>query len=233
MFVLGIEAATPVASVAVATEDKILAERMVNNRRTHSVNLMPMIKETILDAGICKEQLTGIAVAKGPGSFTGLRIGMSTARTLAQVLELPLIGVSTLEALAYSVGVQGLICPILNARKNELYAALYKNTGQEQICLVPVQAINVQDLLQILANYEELIIFAGDALPVYANSLKEVMGKYFHLAPHCTSFPRGAAIAELGLERLQQGTMDNPFTLLPNYARESEAEIKWRAKMKE
>jgi len=229
MLVLGIEAATPVAAVAVVTEEKILAERMVNNRRTHSVNLLPMIKDTLADAGINKDQLTGIAVSSGPGSFTGLRIGMSTARTLAQVLQLPLVGVPTLDALAYPLsGHIGLVCPILNARKNEVYAALYHSASGRQECLVPAMAANIQDLVKLLGSYREQVTFIGDALAEYADILKEQMGDLACLAPTCVSYPRGAAVAELGLRLLQKGTASDFMTLLPYYARESEAELKWR-----
>jgi len=229
MLVLGIEAATPVAAVAVVTEEKILAERMVNNRRTHSVNLLPMIKDTLADAGTNKDQLTGIAVSSGPGSFTGLRIGMSTARTLAQVLCLPLVGVPTLDALAYPLsGHAGLVCPILNARKNEVYTALYRSTSAGQECLVPARAAAIQELLELLGSYKEQVTFIGDGLAEYAVTLKEQMGELACLAPTCASYPRGAAVAELGLQLLQKGTASDPMTLLPYYVRESEAELKWR-----
>ncbi len=229
MFVLGIEAATPVAAVAVATEEKILAERMVNNRRTHSVNLLPMVKDTLADAGINKEHLTGIAVSSGPGSFTGLRIGISTARTLAQVLHLPLAGVPTLDALAYPLsGHAGLVCPILNARKNEVYTALYQNTVSEQICLMPARTARIHDLLELLERYEERVTFIGDGLSEYAGIIKSQIGDHTFPAPQCASFPRGAAVAELGMRLLQTGAVFDPLTLLPHYARESEAELKWR-----
>ncbi len=234
MYVLGIEAATPVAAVAVATKEKILAERMVNNRRTHSVNLLPMVKDTLADAGINKEHLTGIAVSSGPGSFTGLRIGMSTARTLAQVLRLPLVGVPTLDALAYPLsGHAKLVCPILNARKNEVYAALYHNTGTGQDCLVPARATGIHDLLELLEGYGERVTFIGDGLAEYAVIIKAQMGERACLAPECASFPRGAAVAELGLRLLQTGAVFDPLTLLPYYVRESEAELKWRERYRD
>jgi len=230
VLILGIESATAIASVAVATEYKILAEHMVNNLRTHSVNLMPMIKDTLADAGVSKEQLTGIAVASGPGSFTGLRIGISTARALAQVLKLPLIGVSTLEALAYALSSQqdALVCPLLNARKNEIYTALYRTDRNAYQCLIPAQAINIEGLLALLAEYREQITFLGDGLPEYGEHIKSVLGFYFRLAPLCASFPRGAAIAEIGIKMLYSGAVFDPLALLPNYARESEAELKWQ-----
>ncbi|MFA7467395.1 MAG: tRNA (adenosine(37)-N6)-threonylcarbamoyltransferase complex dimerization subunit type 1 TsaB [Desulfotomaculaceae bacterium] len=229
MYVLGIEASTPVAAAAVATEGKILAERMINNKRTHSVNLLPMVRDVLADAGIDKNQLDGIAVCTGPGSFTGLRIGMSTAKSLAQVLNLPIAGIPTLESLAYPLsGQAGLICPVLNARKNELYSALYRSSGIKLVPLLPAFAAGVKELASILENYDEHIIFLGDGLGEYRTELAELLGDQARFAPDCAVFPRGAAVAELGLRLIKSGAGSDPLALLPHYIRESEAEIKWR-----
>ncbi|HBX22598.1 MAG TPA: tRNA (adenosine(37)-N6)-threonylcarbamoyltransferase complex dimerization subunit type 1 TsaB [Desulfotomaculum sp.] len=229
MYVLGIEASTPVAATAVATEGKILAERMVNNKRTHSVNLLPMVRDVLADAGIDKNKLDGIAVTTGPGSFTGLRIGMSTAKTLAMVLNLPVAGVPTLESLAYPLsGQAGLICPVLNARKNELYVALYRSNGKKLVTLLPAFAAGVKALASILETYDEHITFLGDGLEAYQSELTELLKDQARFAPECAVFPRGAAVAELGLQLIKSGAGTDPMTLLPHYIRESEAEIKWR-----
>ena len=229
MYVLGIESATPVAATAVVTEDKIMAERMVNNRRTHSVNLLPMIRDVLNDAGIDKSQLDGIAVTTGPGSFTGLRIGMSTAKSLAQVLRLPVAGISTMESLVHPLtGLPGLACPILNARKNELYAALYRSNGRQLSCLLPAFAVGVEKLASLLDVYDEPITFLGDGTEEYRNTLMELLGVQARFAPGSAAFPRGAAVAELGLRTLKSGAGADPLDLLPYYTRESEAEIKWR-----
>jgi len=206
LYVLGIETATPVASTAIATEGKIMAERMVNNKRTHSVNLLPMVRDVLSDAGIDKRQLSGIAVTIGPGSFTGLRIGMSTAKSLAQVLGLPVAGIPTLESLAYPLsGRPGLICPILNARKNELYAALYRSNGRKLLCLLPAFAAGVSKLASIIRNYDEPVTFLGDGVEIYRNELANLLGNQALFAPECSSFPRGAAVAELGLSIITAG----------------------------
>lgn len=229
MYVLGIEASTLVAAAAVATEGKIFAERMVNNKRTHSVNLLPMVRDVLADAGIDKNMLDGIAVTTGPGSFTGLRIGMSTAKSLAQVLNLPVAGVPTLESLAYPLsGQAGLICPVLNARKNELYAALYRSNGKELNTLHEAFAAGVRQLVSILENYDEHITFLGDGLGEYRLEIAELLGEQARFTPDCAVYPRGAAVAELGLKIIKSGSGSNPLKLLPHYVRESEAEIKWR-----
>ncbi len=229
MYVLGIESATPVAAVAVVTEEKILAERMVNNRRTHSVNLLPMMRDVLKDAGISKQELSGIAVSAGPGSFTGLRIGVSTARALAQVLELPVAGVPTLEVLAHQLqGISGIICPILNARKAEVYAALYQSNENQLRCIKPAFAASVEKLVEILGAFDAHVTFQGDGVTEYGSALRELLGERARFVPLSTSYPRAAVVAELGLRQLKSGAVGSYTTLLPQYVRLSEAEIKWR-----
>lgn len=227
MYVLGIEAATPVAAAAVVAEDRVLAERMINNRKTHSVNLLPMIKAVLEDARVKLSELGGIAVSSGPGSFTGLRIGMSTAKTLAQVLDIPIAGVSTLDALAFRFSAANvLVCPILNARKNEVYAGIYRGGN----CLQGPAALDIKKLSQMLNDYGEDIIMLGDGVPVYREQLLESLGAGVRFAPLSSLLPGGSEIACLGLMRIKAGEYSTPFELLPRYVRLSEAEINWMKK---
>jgi len=231
LFVLGIEAATPVASAAVLDDDRVLAERLVNNQRTHSVNLLPMIKAVLADAGVAPEQLGGIAVSAGPGSFTGLRIGMSTAKTLAQVWGLPVVGVGTLEALAHPLtGLAGLVCPLLNARKNEVYAAIYESRAGRLHCLAGPMAAAPEKLAAQLLALDRPVTLLGDGVPVCGALLRRHLGELVSLAPAAAALPRGAAVAELGRRLLAAGEGMDPLRLLPRYIRLSEAEIKWREK---
>lgn len=233
MFVLGIEAATPVAAVAVVRGEKVLAERMVNNQRTHSVNLLPMIKAVMEDAGVSRQDLGGIAVSSGPGSFTGLRIGMATAKTLAQVWGLPIVGISTLEALAYPLtGQEGLICPILNARRDEVYAAVYRTVAGKLERLEGPMAIRPEELARRLESRDLPVTLLGDGVPVYGEFFLKQLGGRVLLAPGSASWPRGAPVAELGYRRLVAGEGMDPLKLLPDYIRLSEAEVKWLQKQK-
>lgn len=229
MYVLGIESATPVAAVAVADDGGILAERMVFNNRTHSVNLLPMIKAVLEESEVGRHNLAGIAVSGGPGSFTGLRIGMSTAKALAQVLGLPVAGISTLETLAYPLaGSHELICPILNARKNEVYAAVYEHTNKP--ALAGPMAVQPETLAELLLELGRPVVFAGDGVAAYAALLKERLGELATFAPLSANFPRGAAVAELGLVAFQKGIGIDPLDLRPQYIRPSEAEAVWLKK---
>lgn len=232
MYVLGIETATAVAAVAVAGTNGILAERMVHNRRTHSVKLLPMIKAALADVGLTPASLDGIAVSSGPGSFTGLRIGMSTAKTLAQVWNLKIVGVPTLEVLAFPLaGHSNLVCPILNARKNELYVAVYDCSGQLPSCFVGPAAVRAEKLLSFLSSFQPPFTFLGDGVPVYKQLLMDGFGSRAFFAHQAVAFPRGAAVAELGMRRLEEGCGTDPLLLLPEYVRLSEAELVWLQKV--
>ncbi|AEG59024.1 tRNA (adenosine(37)-N6)-threonylcarbamoyltransferase complex dimerization subunit type 1 TsaB [Desulforamulus ruminis] len=230
MFVLGIEAATPVAGVAVVEKGRIMAERLVNNRRTHSVNLLPMIKAVIEESGITPAQINGIAVSSGPGSFTGLRIGMTTAKTLALVWQVPIIGVSTLEALALPLAARGqVVCPILNARKNEVYAAIYKGTADRPQLLLGPLAVSIKELAHGLEAWAGAVTFLGDGVPEFKEQLLQLLGERALFAPQSALLPRGGAVAELGyLELARHGGM-TPLALTPEYIRPSEAEVKLSA----
>jgi len=237
--VLGIEAATPVASVGVVGKGGILAERLVNNKRHHSVNLLPMVRDVLSDAEVEPERLRGIAVSSGPGSFTGLRIGMAVAKTLAQVWNLPVVGISTLETLAQPLaGHRNLLCPILNARRNEVYAAVYLTVDNKLKLLSGPEALDIEKLVLLLEcllkrhakNGEGAVTFLGDGVPVYKEELGSSLGAKADFASSAMWFPRGAVTAHLGRERIMAGEGVDPLSLQPEYIRLSEAEVKWLKK---
>ncbi|MDR9787722.1 MAG: tRNA (adenosine(37)-N6)-threonylcarbamoyltransferase complex dimerization subunit type 1 TsaB [Peptococcaceae bacterium MAG4] len=229
---LGIETATQVASVAVASDGGILAERMVHNQRTHSVNLLPMIKAVLEESVEERRCLDGIAVSSGPGSFTGLRIGMSTAKALAAVWNIPVVAVPTLEALAFVLKGHGrLVCPILNARKNEIYAAIYDYPDSDSMfCLHGPVAVKPGELADLLFELARPVTFTGDATGEFGQLFQERLGEKARFAPLSMVFPRGAAVAELGLLALREGRGSDPMDVKPEYVRVSEAEAAWLRK---
>lgn len=230
MYVLGIESATPVAGAAVVQRDRVLAERLINNRKTHSGHLLPMIRAVIEEAGIGAREIGGIAVSSGPGSFTGLRIGMSTAKTLAQVWRVPVVGVSTLDVLAHPLaGLGNLVCPVLNARKNEVYTAVYDCAGGTVNNLTGFKALRPVDLAALLDRWPDRgVTFLGDGVWKYRENLVELLGGRAFFAPGAARLPRGASVAEIGRIRLEKGGGVDPLALLPDYVRLSEAETKWQ-----
>ncbi|KJR97086.1 MAG: peptidase M22 [Peptococcaceae bacterium BRH_c4a] len=230
MYVLGVESATPVAGVAVVNKDRVLAERMINNRKTHSGHLLPMIKAVIEEAGIGPADVEGIAVSSGPGSFTGLRIGMSTAKTLAQIWGVPVVGVSTLDALAYPLtGLVNLVCPVLNARKNEVYTSVYDGSGTKMNNLTGPVALKPEDLASLLSQWgDRSVTFLGDGVTEYRDRLSDLLGERASFAPGMMFLPRGASVAGIGWIKLDRGEGVDPLSLLPDYVRLSEAEVKWQ-----
>ena len=233
MKVLGIESSSPVASVALVSEEKLWGEMTLNIGLTHSEQLLPLIDELLHQAKVDISEIEGIAISGGPGSFTGLRIGMATAKGLAQGLNKPLVSIPTLLALAYQqVGCSGLVAPVLNARRNEVYTALFRFSGVEYQQVEDDQAINPQLWAEKLADYGEPILFTGDGATIYADVWQESLGEKAVIIPGIFQLARGASVAELGLRKLLKGEEDEVFTLKPLYIRSSEAERKLKTSVK-
>jgi len=231
MFVLGIETATRAAGAAVVNEDRLVAERFVNNRKTHSQNLLPMIQQVLEDTGISPRELGGIAVSGGPGSFTGLRIGMAAAKSMAQVLQIPVVGVSTLEALAWNInGAEGLICPVLDARKQEVYTCLYASREGRPVPVTEPQALSLPELISLLESVDEAITLLGDGVPVYGAELCRALAGKVRCAGRINLFSRAAGVAELGRHMIAEGLAGDLFNLQPVYIRRPEAEVAWERK---
>lgn len=233
MRILGIDTATQVAGTAVIGEDRLISERFIHNLKTHSQNIIPMIQQVMDDADLKPEQLHGIAVTGGPGSFTGLRIGMSVAKTMGMALNIPVIAVSTLKVLAWNVyGIDGLICPVLDARKHQVYTCIYESTSDGLIKLINPAALSIGQLITEIFALAGKITFLGDAVPVFGDILREELGDRAVFGTKINSFPRAAAVAELGLLRLKEGRLSDSTFLQPEYLRKSEAEVAWEEKQR-
>lgn len=231
MYVLGIDTATKVAGAAVINQERLISERFIHNLKTHSQNIIPMIQQVMEDAGIVPGGLNGIVVTGGPGSFTGLRIGMSVAKTMGMALNIPVIGVSTLETLAWNVfRSEGIICPILDARKSEVYTCIYRSAASGLEEMIRPAALSVECLIQEVLKFEEKVTFLGDAVPVYGEVIKEKVGERARFGSMINSFPRAAAAAELGLRKLAENKEVDSTFLQPVYLRKSEAEVTWEQK---
>ncbi len=235
MIILSIDSSTPVAGVAVLTEEQILGESMLNTKNTHSEKLLVLVDTLLQELHLTMAEIDAVAVAQGPGSFTGLRIGMATAKGLAQGGGKKLIAVPTLDALAHRMsGVSGLICPILHAKRNEVYTAAYQcsATGQMER-LSSYQAVDPELLLNELAQQPEKVCFLGDGVAVYQKLLQERLGDKMWLAPMDQRLPSAAAIGVLALKRALQDDYDDLYGCELIYIRRSEAEIQWEIKHKQ
>lgn len=227
MYVLGIDTATLVCSVAVVSKEQTLSEYNLQVKKTHSERLLPLIDTMLRHAGLTLSELSGIAIAAGPGSFTGLRIGMVTAKALGQALDLPLVGIATLEALAAQhPHFQGVISPILDARRQQVYQALFA-PGQRPTYLIKERVLSVATLLDELATRQEQVLFVGDGVPVHRQVIEEKLGSRACFMPPEGGICRAATVARLGLQELAAGRGQTWRHLEPCYVRRSEADVKY------
>ncbi|HHY06282.1 MAG TPA: tRNA (adenosine(37)-N6)-threonylcarbamoyltransferase complex dimerization subunit type 1 TsaB [Clostridia bacterium] len=227
MLVLGIESSSPIASVALVSAQKLWGEMTLNIGLTHSEQLLPLIDDLLQQTKVNLVDLEGIAVSGGPGSFTGLRIGMATAKGLAQGLKLPLVSIPTLLALAFpQTGYFGLVSAVMNARRNEVYTALFRFSGNDYEQLEPYQAIHPQLWAEKLVAYQETVLLTGDGVSGYKDIWRAALGDKVVSPPPFLQIARGASVAWLGQQRLCKGDADDLFTLKPMYIRSSEAERK-------
>jgi tRNA threonylcarbamoyladenosine biosynthesis protein TsaB len=213
--------------VAVASKERLSAELTMQAKLTHSETLMPHIEQVLKMASVAKDKLEGIAVSIGPGSFTGLRIGLAAAKAMAYALDLPLVGVSTLKAFAYHYPVQGvrLVC-LLDAQKGNAYVETYRWEHGKLNVIDEVQVAKIADVVAWCARMEEPVVLLGDAVQ------KKIAGKVdlpagVTVAPAHLLMPRAACVAMLGLDELAAGHTDNVMNLEPVYIRRSEAEVLW------
>lgn len=225
MIVLGMETATESGGVALVSENEVLAEYLLNNIRGHAEHVLRGIDQILTDTGRSLEECGAIAVSIGPGSFTGLRIGVSTAKALAWAIQKPIMGISTLQALTCNLPfTSDFICPMLDARRKEVYTALYQRVEGKLILLIQEKAISPLAMIGQLDRSKKTI-FVGNGARVYEKMIREEFGKRAEFAPSYHNYPRASTIASLGLERLALQQFDRAETLVPTYLRLSDAEV--------
>ena len=227
MSILAIDTATQVSSVAVLKEGRLLAELTMQGKLTHSETLLPHIEQVLKMAAVAKEELTGIAVSNGPGSFTGLRIGLAAAKAMSYVLGIPLVGVSTLQALAYQLPAPGVrVMCLLDAQKGNAYVESYRWENNSLQVVDSVQVAKITDIVAACANMNEQVILLGDAVQKKVAGKLELPANVSVAPPHIV-MPRAACVAMLGQAKLLAGEKDNVMDLEPVYIRRSEAEVLW------
>lgn len=184
MKILALDSSGIVASVAVVEDDTLLAEYTVNYKKTHSQTLLPMLDEIVKMTELELESVDAIAVAAGPGSFTGLRIGSATAKGLGLALKKPLVAVPTVDALAYNLyDAQGLICPIMDARRKQVYTGIYRFEEHQLMTLKEQWAAPIEELLEELNQRGEMVTFLGDGVPVFRELIAEKLQVPYSFAP--------------------------------------------------
>ncbi|QZY54267.1 tRNA (adenosine(37)-N6)-threonylcarbamoyltransferase complex dimerization subunit type 1 TsaB [Crassaminicella profunda] len=233
MKILALDTSSIVATVAVMDEGQLIGEYIINHKRTHSQKLMPMIEALLKSCELTMEDIDLVAVAKGPGSFTGLRIGVATAKGLAHAVDIPVVGISTLDALAFNMPFsEGIICPILDARRSQVYTAVYKWDDECLNSIEEPMAVSVEELVEKLLERPEKVIFLGDGIGANQEYLIEKLGDRAIFPPNSVKMQRASSVAELAMERAQNGEIENYYELVPTYLRKSEAERQYEEKMR-
>ena len=218
------ETSTKSISLALADDTGLGGEMLLNVDAHHSITLLHLMDILLKQAGYSIGQVDAIAVGVGPGAFTSLRVGISTAKGLGLALDKPLAGISTLETLAWGLCYsQHYICPILDARKKQVYTALYHWQDDKLVQIMPEQLLEPAELAKQVSTP---VIFTGDAVTVYEDLLAQQLGHKAYFAPVPLRYPRAAWTAQLGLEKFKSGQQTDAQGLLPVYIRRPEAEEK-------
>ncbi|MEG0919218.1 MAG: tRNA (adenosine(37)-N6)-threonylcarbamoyltransferase complex dimerization subunit type 1 TsaB [Anaerovoracaceae bacterium] len=236
MYILGIETTGPFCSVALINEKEVLNTKKSEDRMNHLSSLTPMINQVLKEEALSLNEIDAIAVSKGPGSFTGIRIGVSTARALGQIVGVKLIGVPTLQAFGYSLDeYEGIVCPILDARRNQVYGAAYKEY-EKIVKDGPYMLDEFLGLLEetmILMPRDTEVTFIGDGVAAYRDELtrwSKAAGKKVRVMEN--TYQDAKAVALLGRDLLDRGIYTDYNNLKPEYMRKAEAERRLEERLK-
>ena len=222
MKILSLDSSARVATVALCEDGRLLAEYTVNNGNTHSETLLPMIETMLRHFGISTDEIDLFACTSGPGSFTGVRIGAATLKGLAFATNKPCVGVSTPEALAENlVGLPGLICPVMNARRAQVYTALFRSDGETLTRLLPDAALSIAELDELLSAYGEPVAFCGDGYDVTLPALKQTV---YRPTPERLRHQSAFSVALCALREYEAGRATDDAGLKVNYLRPCQAE---------
>jgi tRNA threonylcarbamoyladenosine biosynthesis protein TsaB len=233
MAILAIDTSNFSLGVAISTEEKVLGECTTNLKKNHSVRLMPMISQLLDEVEIDPADLTAIAVARGPGSYTGVRIGVATAKSMAWSLGIPLLGISSLEVLAWNGAYfPGRVVPFFDARRGQVYTGVYGTAPDGNMRLVEEERIVL--FKQALeewkeADNQEPILFLSDDMEIHKETITETLGDQAIFAPVSYRVPRAAHLAAAGWKALREGHVEETETFAPVYLQLAEAEAKWLA----
>ncbi len=238
MRILAMDSSGLVASVAVVEDGPVgevtVVEYTVNYKKTHSQTLLPMLDDVAKMIELDLDTIDAIAVAAGPGSFTGLRIGSATAKGLGLALKKPLIHVPTLHGLAYNLcGSDKLVCPIMDARRGQVYTGIYEFDGNDLVVIENQMAISIEELGEKVCAYGREAIFLGDGVPVFGEALTEqiMAGHKIAFAPAHMNRQRAASVGALAIRYYREGRTETAAEHGPDYLRVSQAERERRERL--
>ncbi len=225
MKLLAIDSSGLVASVAVIEDDNLIGEYTINYKKTHSQTLLPMLDALAQMVELDLHSIDAIAVAKGPGSFTGLRIGSATAKGLGLALDLPIVEIPTVDGLAYNLwGAADMICPLMDARRNQTYTGLYEFLDGQLHVIEPQCAVDIAQITKRINELGRGVIFLGDGVPVFRSYLEQEVRVPYIFAPAHLNKQRAGALAALALCYMREGKTVSAEEHRPDYLRLSQAE---------
>ena len=232
MKILGIDTSSNASSVAVIEDNKLICEYTVNTKTTHSQKLMPMIENMLSMSEVNIKDIDAIAICIGPGSFTGLRIGMATAKAIAHVNNLPIIGVNSLEILASNMNLcDKKICSILDAQRNQVYTGKYKFENDRVVEIQPIDVIEIEKLLEEILNDNEDWIMVGEAVYKYEEKIKEI--KNIKIPAPSNNVTKASSLCSVAIRKYNENVdVHNCYNINPMYIRKSQAEVQYDEKMK-
>ncbi|MPW24876.1 tRNA (adenosine(37)-N6)-threonylcarbamoyltransferase complex dimerization subunit type 1 TsaB [Alkalibaculum sp. M08DMB] len=226
MKILAIDTSTIVSSVALIDDKKLYSEITINcKNKNHSERLILLIDEVLNNSDLNIKDVDVFSCNIGPGSFTGLRIAIATIKGLAQSLKKPVIGASTLESLAYNLPyAQGIICPVMDAQKDEVYTCLYKWNQGQLVAITEQSVFTVAELLNVIKKQDERVILLGDSLNKFSPEVLEEYKDKILIAPIGDRMPKASSLGNLSLELVKKGYQVDHTQIEPNYMRKSQAE---------
>ena len=225
MKILAVDSSGLVASVAILEDDNVVAEYTVNYKKTHSQTLLPMLDQIVQMTDTDLSTIDVIAVAKGPGSFTGLRIGSATVKGLGLALKKPIIGIPTVEGLAMNLyDTNSLICPLMDARRNQVYTGIYRFENGELLVVKDQTPVGIEEIIDALNVIGEPVIFLGDGVPVYKSIIQEKTEVPYLFAPAHLSRQRASAVGVRAFSYWKDGRFEDAAAFEPEYLRLSQAE---------
>ena len=230
MRILALDSSGLVASVAIVEEENLIAEYTVNYKKTHSQTLLPMLEAVKNMVELDLSSIDAIAVAKGPGSFTGLRIGSATAKGLGLAMNCPIIEIPTVDGLAYNLfATDQLVCPIMDARRGQVYTGIYEYVkyGKDEYHMVALKeqcALSILEIIEAINEEQRGVIFLGDGVPVFKETIKEEIKVPYTFAPAHMNKQRAGAVGALACRYYKEGKMVSAAEHEPEYLRLSQAE---------
>lgn len=225
MRILAIESTGLVAGIAVVEDDNLLGEYTMNHKKTHSQTLLPMLDELGKMIELDLNTIDAIAVSKGPGSFTGLRIGSATAKGLGLALDKPIIPVPTVDAMAYNLwGTDKAVCPLMDARRQQAYTGLYEFENGNLRAIEPQCAVDISEIIEKVNATGKAVIFLGDGVPVFKEYIAEHVTVPYEFAPATCNRQRASSVAVLAQKLYAEGVVETAAEHKPDYLRLSQAE---------